>query len=134
VLVSAFRKVQATSEVPQKGHICLKWDTEAAIGEQGAVPIRRRRVYFCAIPDDFSGECHQEGGCTWRLSPSCSGRSRALGRARLGLIAGRMHGLERQCDRLLEFDYHAPTCLKAGVLEKGLDRIPESQCKSKALH
>jgi hypothetical protein len=53
-----------------------------------------------------------------------------LRRARLGLIAGKMHGLERERDRrLLEFDYDAPDLPQAELLQKGLDRVPDSAAK-----
>ena len=53
-----------------------------------------------------------------------------LQRARLGLIAGRMRGLELKRDRrLLEFDYDAPDQPQAELLKTGLDRIPDSAPK-----
>ncbi|HWU40686.1 MAG TPA: hypothetical protein VN203_23815, partial [Candidatus Acidoferrum sp.] len=53
-----------------------------------------------------------------------------LQRARLGLIAGKLHRLELQRDhRLLEFDYDAPDLPQAELLQKGLDRIPDSAPK-----
>ncbi len=53
-----------------------------------------------------------------------------LRRARLGLIAGKMHGLERErARRLLEFDYDAPDLPQAELLQKGLDRVPDSAPK-----
>jgi hypothetical protein len=53
-----------------------------------------------------------------------------LRRARLGLIAGKMHGLEWERDRrVLEFDYDAPDLPQAELLQKGLDRVPDSAAK-----
>ncbi len=53
-----------------------------------------------------------------------------LKRARLALIAGKLHRLERERDRrLLEFDYDAPDLPQAELLQKGLDRVPDSAPK-----
>jgi hypothetical protein len=96
-----------------------------AIGEK---PRTYYRLLAQLVPSLHPANPHQR----MQLEDICHLRCEKLRlrRARLALIAGKMHGLERERDRrLLEFDYDAPDLPQTELLQKGLDRVPDSAPK-----